>query len=641
MRKLLAALLFAFALLCVSCGNADTHVHEYTENVAAPTCKAEGYTECTCECGDKYVKDVIPKIPHSFSVTMSLDPTCTKDGFITEKCSVCGEEQKTVIPCEGHKLTNTKTETAEHNSGNRYLVTGDCEVCGKKDIVISSYAISPAISDSIDGELSDIGKGGKVTIEQTSLGHKIIAEPRDGYRFLGWSDGVTQSVRDFTEINDDLYAIYSFEHYTLPVMNIVTTGGAEVVRLDPYVDCKVSTYYCDEKYILRDADAGIRVRGNASSNYGNSDWIRQNKVHYRLKFDERTAVFGVNSGAECKSWVLLRGDSNFMKEMIPDMMFNRFTDRYVFAPDYTFVSVYLNYEYYGVYVLCDQIQIDKYRVNIDKKEDDDTDIYHGYLLEIDNYYGNEPYYFTMDYGGVKLTDVYGVTHTAKTVGYSVKYDELTEEQLAFLKKYISNAYTICYRAIYKNDFYRFNANYDLVEYPDAASAKEVVEKVLDLDSVAAMYILRELAAERDGGIGSFYMYVDFTDSEPRLTFCAPWDFSWAFGDGTGFRYDKLCVGAWQPQEFINSASNRSFTWFITLYNADWFVDIVKEKWQRCMREGGFDELINEMDRVTAEYKQEFAMNTERWNCGDQEAHMYSTRTWLLKRIEFLDSIWGE
>ncbi len=641
MKKRFTLLLFSLLLLTFSCSKAEKHTHAYKETVVPPTCTADGYTECVCECGDRYVKDTVSKTGHSFAPYMSVEATCIKDGYVTEKCGLCGEEQKTVIKCEGHKTDEPRVEISSSNKGNRYIVCGDCTVCGKKSVVISTYAVSPAISDTLDGELRDIGKGGSVTLKQTTMGLSVTAKAETGFIFLGWTDGVTKAERVENEIKSDIYAVFAYEHYTLPVMNIVTAGDAEVVRLDPYVDCKISMLYCDDKYAFEDADAGIRVRGNASSNYGDSDWIRQNKVHYRIKFDKRTSVLGVNSGAECKSWVLLRGDSNFMKELIPDMMLNRFTDRYVFAPDYTFVSVYINYKYYGVYVLCDQIQIDKYRINIDEKEDDDTDIFHGYLLEIDNYYSKEPYNFTVDYGGVKLTDIYGVTKTVNGVGYSVKYDEMTEEQLAFLKKYISNAYTICYRAIYKNDYYRFNVNYDLVKFPEAKNSKEVVEKVLDLDSVASMYILRELAAERDGGIGSFFMYVDFTEDEPRLNFAAPWDFSWAFGDGMGYRYDKLCVGAWQPQEFINSAGNRSFTWFITLYHEDWFVDIVKEKWQRCMKEGGFDDLINEMDRVTREYKEDFRMNSERWGCGDQEHAMSSTRAWLIKRIDFLDSLWGK
>ena len=120
---------------------------------------------------------------------------------------------------------------------------------------------------------------------------------------------------------------------------------------------------------------------------------------------------------------------------------------------------------------------------------------------------------------------------------------------------------------------------------------DAVANVMDLDSLAGMYILHELCEERDVGVGSFYMYVDFTLDKPLLTFCAPWDFSWAFGDDTGFRYDKFSTSAWQPDEFIRAAGNRSSTWFITLYHADWFVDMVKDKWTTAVDEGWFNELF--------------------------------------------------
>ena len=44
--------------ICLVCGIADTHVHQYTEEVTAPTCTAAGYTTFTCdECGYSYEEE--------------------------------------------------------------------------------------------------------------------------------------------------------------------------------------------------------------------------------------------------------------------------------------------------------------------------------------------------------------------------------------------------------------------------------------------------------------------------------------------------------------------------------------------------------------------------------------------------------
>ncbi|MBR4466960.1 MAG: hypothetical protein IKS34_01520, partial [Clostridia bacterium] len=92
---------------------------------------------------------------------------------------------------------------------------------------------------------------------------------------------------------------------------------------------------------------------------------------------------------------------------------------------------------------------------------------------------------------------------------------------------------------------------------------------IDQDAAVAMYITREVAAERDGGVGSSFLYVDFQSEQPKLTFCAPWDFSWAYATTNGFAIDHFWVSAFQPPEFAY-AGDRSFTWFITLYTAEFF-----------------------------------------------------------------------
>lgn len=41
------------------------HVHQYIEQVVAPTCKAEGYTKHVCSCGDFYTDTPTTKVKHS------------------------------------------------------------------------------------------------------------------------------------------------------------------------------------------------------------------------------------------------------------------------------------------------------------------------------------------------------------------------------------------------------------------------------------------------------------------------------------------------------------------------------------------------------------------------------------------------
>ncbi|MBO4453192.1 MAG: CotH kinase family protein, partial [Clostridia bacterium] len=331
--------------------------------------------------------------------------------------------------------------------------------------------------------------------------------------------------------------------------------------------------------------------------------------------------------------------SAFMREPLGFKMFEDACQGAYFSSDYTFVQVYINYDYYGAYVLCEQTQIQENRINIDEKKDEDTKLRTGYLVEIDNYWQNEDYTFIMDYDNVWLTDMYGVTKQARQAGYSVKYDVMTWDQLNYISKYIHNVYKIVYQAIYENRYYKLNGNNDLVlAQNEFSSAEACVGNVLDLEAAAAMYISREVAAERDGGIGSFFMYVDFTADHPRLTFCAPWDYSWAYGTSEGFAMEHFWVSAFQPEEFAY-AGNRSFTWFITLYKSSFFKNIVKRQWREMNTRGDQQGWLDELDRVATVYADDFAMNTRRWNSGDQATASGYIREFVRQRIQWLNSQW--
>ena len=62
-----------------------THVHNYTEKVVEATCKEEGYTEYTCECGDTYKDNYVEKIDRVFGEWVIVEePTEEKQGYVKE-----------------------------------------------------------------------------------------------------------------------------------------------------------------------------------------------------------------------------------------------------------------------------------------------------------------------------------------------------------------------------------------------------------------------------------------------------------------------------------------------------------------------------------------------------------------------------
>ncbi|MFA6730215.1 MAG: CotH kinase family protein [Eubacteriales bacterium] len=639
LKRVLAALLSAvFVTALFGCGKNIPP----EDIIVPPTCEESGYTISYTSDGKEQIGAFTPPLGHEFVLSEISPPNCEEGGYETYICSRCGEKKTVYEKASGHVIELKSYSLLKGVSSYTLLSEGKCGECGQfvriKEAVFgfgldNGFSASPASVIDVPGEGGGISitiYGGTVTLEAT---------PAEFFRFKGWSSGQSEPVLTFAA--DEIYsldAIFEYDFYNMPVVNI-NTFGKEVVRLDSYTPCEVTITNCPPEYELKTQSAGIRVRGNASANYGDEDWIRVNKVHYRLKFDSKKSLLGLNSGAKCKSWVLLRGDNHFIKEPISFYMGKQLLGEGYFVSDYTYAEVYFNNEYMGVYILCDQIQVNENRVDVKKIREGDTTLKNGYLLEIDNYYTKEPFYFTINYGEVRLTDMYGVTYKTPTVGYSVKSDYLTNEQLSFIKNYILNAYQIVYKAIWEGECFEFDDNFTRITPAPTLTPREAVEKVMDVDSLVGMYVLQELCEERDVGIGSFFMYVDLSGQNPKLTFCAPWDFSWAFGDDTGFRYDKFSTSAWQPREFISSSGNRSSTWFITLYKAEWFKELVKQKWTSASENGVFDGLIAEMSWVSDTYENEFAKNSVRWGSGDQRAASQRIAGWLEKRINWLSEQW--
>ena len=107
------------------------HRHSYTATVTKqPTCTEAGEKTYTCSCGHQY-KDVISKTGHTAgSWEVKENATCKKEGTEIKKCTSCGKEMETrAIAKTGHTssdwvVTKEATETAE---GTKVKT---CTVCG-------------------------------------------------------------------------------------------------------------------------------------------------------------------------------------------------------------------------------------------------------------------------------------------------------------------------------------------------------------------------------------------------------------------------------------------------------------------------------------------------------------------------------
>jgi hypothetical protein len=162
----------------------------------------------------------------------------------------------------------------------------------------------------------------------------------------------------------------------LPVVTINTLGQKKITSRINYLPAAIEIDDPDDDDNDLTAEAEIRGRGNAT-------WTDFAKKPYRIKFSEKQKLFGLT---KAKSWVLLANaaDKTMMKNILAFEMGKRFGLPY--TNHYIPVEVVINGEYQGSYVLTEQVQTGKGRVDIDEDA--------GFLVELDTTYDEEPKFRT-------------------------------------------------------------------------------------------------------------------------------------------------------------------------------------------------------------------------------------------------------
>ncbi len=457
------------------------------------------------------------------------------------------------------------------------------------------------------------------TVTTTTQPEPQVPQFVDSYSELGL---------DVDAVKSDIEMLKGFSD--IPVIFVSTKDKKPVVSLEEYLDCAVDVFNCEDEYLIQGATAGIRVRGNSTAFYGDVNQILDNEVPYRIKFDEKTSMLGLNDSAECKSWVLLKANWNLVMDYTAFSMAEKIIENY--SSDSKMVLVFINSKYKGIYVLCEQNQVNENRVDVFEPEKNyqGTDI--GYYLELNNYAADdEDPYFTVTYEYATVEDLEGTRREFVPAEYSIKNDIYSDNQKRFIEKYVSNVFKIMYYACEKNTYYALDKNYNLVN-SDYSNAYDCINAVADIDSIVNMYILYELVHDNDCGEGSFYMCVDFSkDSNyKKLTFISPWDFNWAYDGNPTHKY---YAAAFNDMSFVNKYGDRTNPWFVLLNTEDWFVDLVKARWNEI----GANTILNVLSDIEAELeanRDDFSLTAE-WQVGSA----MDLLKWVRNRVNWLDTEW--
>ncbi len=300
----------------------------------------------------------------------------------------------------------------------------------------------------------------------------------------------------------------------------------------------------------------------------------------------------------------------------------------------TWVDLYMNGEYRGIYLLTESVSVGEGRVDIynleaeNRQYNPDIDnaipyvqednkgyllesaetIKGGYLIEKDH-----PKHYETELNGFEISS--GDQFTIKAPKHASK------EQVAYIQDYVQNLD-------------------DLVQNGDPA-----VWEYLDLDSFVRRFLVDEISLDKDTGLTSMYFYKDKDDD--KLYSGPAWDYDNAFGErnsGEGYyvNYFNTIV---DNNERVGAAIN----WYQKLYETPEMYGKMIEEYEKVLP--FFEELIDvrideyadwigasvKMDRVLWEDKN--IMGDSSGKYADFYANVRYTKYFIAQRLNYLCQRW--
>lgn len=287
----------------------------------------------------------------------------------------------------------------------------------------------------------------------------------------------------------------------------------------------------------------IKIKGR-----GNSTWGFDKKP-YKIKFSDRISLFGE---PKAKTWTLI---ANYIDHSLMRNYAAYYLGRSLDGLEHTtcayFVDVYLNGEYQGNYLLCEQTEVDKNRLNINADVDDT-----GFLIEMDQKY------FESNEGTEGIDYFYSQLHGDNFL-FAVKDpdpEDIDDKRVSQIKNDLDKAIVA------------LKANTDeMYDY-------------FDLDSAVDSFIVNELTKNKDMGYSSFYLY---KDNDGKICFGPIWDYDLSsLAQGNITKEERSAVGWYNETVY----KNPFYDYF--LRNTK-FKKAVKARWEE-IRCNECEDLLNEL-----------------------------------------------
>lgn len=443
------------------------------------------------------------------------------------------------------------------------------------------FKIPHNISYTCDSEKGTLYGSVNQTVPYGENAKTVTAIPNEGYEFICWSDGTLSPEITVTALeNTDLHAYFSPKSTGLPVISINTEDGKEITSKTEYIGCNITLLDTINGEHFVSQPAQIRGRGNSTWNLP--------KQPYKIKLESKQDFF---DNGKAKTWVLLADhrDYSLVRNMLAFEVGEELSELKA-TPDCQSVEIYLNGKYHGVYLLCEQIEVNNHRVEV---SEDITIVDTGYLVEMD--------------GWTDDVQVYVPDNLKKDRRYTVKFpesDEITSEQKKFIENYLKD----CIAAIQGSDYER-------------------VLELIDVKSFAQGYIIYDLFKNPDTNYSSLYFY---KDAGGKLI-CGPlWDFDMSVGN-----VSHKGGGVFESTDTL--WSKKECPWFNALLNHEEFVSLVGEELKErapIIR----DTLARKYEEILL-HADAYKKNFERWDVLGKQVwssphYLIEIKTWE-EHIEYI------
>lgn len=504
-------------------------------------------------------------------------------------------------------------------------------VFGFAILMTASTAFADEDTDALEMNLRSSGSEESVLLKAAEV---------DGTPYFFLPSGVGEENMEYTFPEDAAYEVMHSENIaSLHFFSTDPERGIDFVHQSKDNKAPGKVYLYDENFNLIYSGNVDAIKGR-----GNTTWSQSDKKSYQIKLAKKADLLDPGSGDQkAKKWILL--GNPFDPTLMRNYMIYNFGKEIGLenSPEGRPVDLYYDGEYRGSYYLCEKPEIGDGRVEIDELEKDvekaNPDVDFDDLNEVKT---TGPAGFEMKYeeGIADPQDISG--------GYLVEIDYAYYKDEKSWFEFNPRRYVVCKSPEYlsKNMMEYISGSFiDMYKYiTDAkrgANDGRDLNKYIDLDSFAKVFLVNEWFNNNDAWISSTYMY---KPKGENIFYAGP---LWDFDSCMRIRHTDRAYNAW----FVNQGEQ---LFGEMLFRTPAFRQKVQEVYKNEMRDVVFNILLGtgsgDYLKPAAAMREELAaseaMNRMIWDINDclgsyypkdtVEENYEDIMTWMTNRAEWFD-----